>query len=387
MKLRTRIMLNSIKDINVNNYLKEQLDLGSLNDKQVQYLIKVTNTNRYILQNAIPVAEAMKNDISIETIEYVASILKDACDQSCFALESGKGNLFNKVPDQLEHLLNLENTKYLSTCKVLFDGEFDNEVIKLQKEKLDLIVDVYNTSNELNTTNPLKKKEFWDLLTMPSENGDKVNKTNCESIQKYNISVSEYFNSNLKQEESFLTKAPYVEDLISNGIKAEQLGQINFSKLEIFQENIIKNSEKLFENDTCNKIKYEIDQSDYCLTVEEVINVKLVPDYELGAREETFKDTLISFQNKEKENDNNILMNSNYDNAGFISKLFIFAENEKRIEKHIINTSDFNRAVLKATPLINEKKHDITSRVEAAKLNQSGYEKSITKNINRDLKR
>lgn len=201
MKIKTRIMLNAVKDGYVNNTLKEMLNIGQLNDEQVQYVIKNTNINESIMQNALPIAEALKKGVSIEDIEYAANLLKDACEESSFALEDGKGALFNKVPDILDHILKISDLNHLTD-----EGKF----------KLEKMVNVINTSHELNTTDPFNNEKLWELLTNDYTDGDKwINELNCSFVKKYNDAVSSYFN--IKHNDSFLIKPTVYTRFIRKG--------------------------------------------------------------------------------------------------------------------------------------------------------------------------
>lgn len=324
MKLRTRIMLNAVKDSYVNDKLKEMLNEGKLSDEQVQYIIKNTNINYYILQNALPIAEALNKGVYIEDIEYVAKLLKDACEESSFALEDGKGALFNKVPDILDHILKTEDVKHLTD-----EGKF----------KIEKMVNIYYTSYELMTSDASNQERFWELLIKTYADGDKwIDELNCNFIKKYNDAVSSYFNTNHK--DSFLIAPPHIQDLLDTGMSLFKISIIDFSRTESFYNLLLAEASQFLLNDKEYKeIRCEIDESKYYLCIEKYDNVRLVSDdsEETGVREELYEDISIRFQNKENEND--YILSYNYDQSQFAVNFIQLADKHPEIK--LIKNEDY----------------------------------------------
>lgn len=365
MKLRTRIMLNAVKDSYVNDKLKEMLNEGQLNDEQVQYIVKNTNINEYILQNALPIAEALKKGVSIEEIEYVAKLLKDACEESSFAQEDGKGALFNKVPAILDHILKIEDVNHLTD-----EGKF----------KLEKMVNVYYTSYELMTSDPLNKEKLWKLLTNAYTDGDKwIDELNCNYIKKYNDAVSNYFNT--KHNNSFLIKPPYIQDLLEKGMSLFKISIIDFSRTESFYNLILEEASQFLQNKEYKEIRYEIDKSKYYLSVEKFDNIRLVSDAseETGVKEELYEDINIYFQNKENENDYIIMYDHN--TSQFIINFIQFAD--ELPEKILIRDEDYlSQKDSENTQIAPEDEKYVFNNIYNLENISKDYEKGEIENIN-----
>ena len=309
MKLKTRMMLKNIND----KYIQEKLTLmiknNELNDEQVQYIITNTNINKYIVRNAIPIANAMKKGVSTEKIEYIANLLEDASKYTIFSIDSGKGALFNKIPSILEFLLNLE------------------DINPLNKEKYQMITNVINNSMKLKTTISIDEL----LQTITDENGKLINEENCKLIEKYNKAVIRYFYSN--QNNPFFKEPPYIDVLLKSGMTLSQLANINFENIELAYMNILADSAEFFQNDAFKEIQYTNHNSEYYLKIEKNESAIVLPDEDGNL--EYHIDTIISFQNINDEKD----FISTKNDRDFFTQLCKFAENQydiKYIQNNII---------------------------------------------------
>lgn len=309
MKLKTRMMLKNINDDYIQEQLKLMIKNNELNDEQIQYIITNTNINKYILQNAIPIANAMKKGIPIENIEYIANLLDDATKYTIFSLESGKGALFNKIPLTLDFLLNME------------------DINPLNREKYQTITNVINNSMKLKTSISIDKQ----LLTITDEQGKWINEENCKLIEKYNKAVTSYFYSN--QNKSFFKDPPYIDDLLKSGMTLSQLANIDFENIEFFYMNILADSAKLLQNDDFKEIQYTGHNGEYYLKIEKIENAIVLPDKDGNLQ--YHDDTTISFQNINDEKDYISIKND----RSFFTQLCHFAENQydiKYIQNNIV---------------------------------------------------
>lgn len=291
MNLRTRLALIQVRDEYYKNYLKDQINSGQLNDKQIQYLIKNLNDNDYILQNIIPVAEAMKKKISIQTIEKTASLLDDACGQSIFANDLDKGKLYNKVPDDLMHLVNLNETFNLSLSQ---EFKREKEITRYEKD-LKSIIELLYECRRLRTIDVFKENEFWDL-TISNNHIDQIK---CDQIRNYNSEIRKYIESN--HIDSMFT--PNINSLLDLGLNMAHLSRFKCSDILTLQEQLNTFEKKLLEDNNLQKIKIKFLDSQYDLCIEKITNIRLVNDLDVGAREEYFVDTMVFFENKNNSDD------------------------------------------------------------------------------------
>ncbi|MBM6800114.1 hypothetical protein H7U28_15115, partial [Coprobacillus cateniformis] len=248
MKIITKILIKTLKHdkhVDVREYLQEKLDNDKLTEKQVRYLIKNMNTNIYMLQNVYPVAEAMEKGISIDVIEECASLLDDALDLSIFALENGKGQLYNKVPYDLEHLLALSSVFYYSSFKKFEDsvtmGKLFNEIQR--------ITQCFHQSRELKT---ISSELFWELV----ENSV----YDIQRINNYNTTVIEYLSED-NQKHVFT-----IDELFSMGMNLFEIESFKYNNLEYLLERL-ENVKKIMSND-CHIESVEFKKDDkYILKV------------------------------------------------------------------------------------------------------------------------
>lgn len=299
MKLKTRMMLKNINNDYIQEKLKSMIKNNELNDEQIQYIIINTNINEYILQNALPIANAMKKGISIKNIEYIAGLLKDATKQSIFALDNGKGYLYNKVPVIFEHLLSME------------------DVVNLNKDKYLMVIECFNSSCELKTTEIFEGQKFLDLLTI-EKNGKKwINEEYIKGIKAYNEIVKKYFCQN----ERLIKQPPYIDILLKNGIKIDELADFDFYKLENVLYEILKQQVAIVDIKNCKQIKYE--NKNYSLIIEKFINTNNIPYLMLENMELKFIDTCVFLY--DKKNRKKLFLNKEME---FIIQLFLFIKNE-----------------------------------------------------------
>lgn len=294
MKLMTRLALLGVSDEYYRKYLREYLDKGELDDSQIRYLISNLNDSDYIRQNLIPVAEALRKGISIEAIEECASMLKDASDQSIFANESDRGKLFNKVPDDLHHLLKLSDVKDLFyDMKLTKRNELTDQKANL-KEYINLLYECRN----LGSVGVLEESDFfWDMTARNKW----IDNVNCDALKNYNNFLKQYAENNQEKVQDF----PTAKELLDMGLSKYNLMVINYNDFLSLHKVVDKYKEDLLNSDTLNELKITFsDDFPYDLSIEKCINVKLVNDYDIGAREEPFTDLLIVFKNKnDPEND------------------------------------------------------------------------------------
>lgn len=296
-------MLATLKKKYIKDELKKMIDENQLNDEQVQYVIKNTNINEYISYNTLIIAKALKDEVSIEAIEYTAGLLNDMCGVSEFALENGRGFLFNKDGSILKYLLNTTNVKSFT---------------ELDKIKLKKAVEIYNVSRNMRTIKLYRMEKLWELII---ENNS-INEINCSLIEKYNNSVVDFFTNGHDISEKIVSRPPYINDLLEIGLTLDEIANIDFKKVELFNNLILKNSNYLMKNDKFKEIIYETDNCDFYLKLEKVDCVRLVSDLseDTGVREEYYKDVVKALMLKEDED-----------------KYFILKENvESNISAHFI---------------------------------------------------
>lgn len=294
MNIRTGLQLMRVRDEYYKNYLTDQLDKGFLTDKQLRYLVDNLNTDDYIRQNMIPVAEAMKNNISVEAIEECASILPDACGHSIFAFESDKGKLFNKIPNDLQHVLKLNDISWLSYCMEQNRDKQISECKNILKATIDLLYE----SRDLGTIT--ESDEFWNLIA----NDGVIKEHMCDYIKKYNHEIQKCKSIDRNIYETI----PTINSLMDSGLHLYDISRINFDQIKSLCDSLKSYESELLKNDDLKEIKILSDTS-YDLFVEKFTNVKLVSDYEYGAREESFTDTSITFKNRNNPEDDFISLN------------------------------------------------------------------------------
>lgn len=312
MKLITRLALLGISDDYYRKYLREYLDKEELDDSQIRYLISNLNDSDYIRQNMIPVAEALSKGVSIEAIEECASMLKDACDQSVFANKSDRGKLFNKVPDDLHHLLKLIDVKDLSyDMKQKMESKLTDQKINLEE-----YINLFYECRNLGSVGALELDFFWD---MTAKNGW-IDKSNYDALKNYNNFIKQYIENNQEKVQDF----PTAKELLDMGLNKYNLMVINYNDFLSLHKAVDKYRDDLLKDDTLEELKIIFsDEFPYDLSIEKIINVKLVNDYDIGAREEYFTDVSIAFKNKNNpENDFIGIENRNFMRM-FIASSFV----------------------------------------------------------------
>lgn len=246
MKIITKMLLKTLKHdkhVDVREYLQEKLDNDKLTENQVRYLIKNMNTNIYMLQNVYPVAEAMEKGISVEVIEECVSLLDDALDLSIFALENGKGKLYNKCPYDLEHFLQLDCVKDYLDCKIYhIDSSY-----------------VYNRIQQISTClhlchkfNIISQELFWKLI----EN----NIADIFYISKYNEIVSEYLKHN-NQMHIFC-----IDELLELGMNLLEISLFDYEKIDNLVE-ILENTKEEISDNIIKSVNFKLKDEDYILQV------------------------------------------------------------------------------------------------------------------------
>lgn len=245
MKLIDKILIKSFKHdthIDVRNFLQEKLNNKKLTTQQIWYLIKNMNVNTYMLQNIYPVADAIEKGISIEVIEECASLLDDALNLSLFSLENGKDKLYNKVPYDLEHFLQLDCVKEYSDCKRI---SFDSGYVY---DKIQQISFCLYQNNKLKT---ISYELFWQLVN---------NIDNIYYISKYNKNVSEYLKKN---NDIHIFR---IDELLEIGMNLFEISLFDYEKIDNLVE-ILENTKKEISNDMLEYVDFKLTDESYILQV------------------------------------------------------------------------------------------------------------------------
>ena len=274
MKIITKILLKSLKHdncVDVRKFLREKLNNKTLTDEQVRYLIKNLNKNTYILQNIYPVVKAIEKGISIDVIEECANLLDDASGLSIFALKDGEGFLYNKVPYDLDKLLELDLVERYSSYKKFHIND-DNFWLNKIKE----ITECLNQSYQLNT---ISSELFWEIIQKDS--------SDIDCIAKYNEHLKEYLKKNS------IKRILKIDEMLEVGMNLIDVFMLDYSELEYLLNEIEKTKKDILKDSCIASVEFRSENDKHILKVEKIEIPTLKNDY--GEIEERWKEDVYCF--------------------------------------------------------------------------------------------